>query len=46
MANPLYSMHICNNVGFHTQIPLLVVEEYDHWKIRMEHLLISKEKGK
>lgn len=43
---PLYSMHITNNVGCPTRPSLLVVNEYDHWKIRMESFLTSKEKEK
>ena len=32
-------------MGYLTRAPLLVVEEYDHWKVRMERFLLGKEKG-
>lgn len=38
-------MKIANNMGCPTRTPLLVVEEYDHWKMRMERFFIGKEKG-
>ena len=41
----MYSMQIANSMGCPTHAPLLVVEEYDHWKVRMERLLHCKEKG-
>ena len=42
----MYSMKIENSVGFPMHALLLVVEEYDHWKVRMERFLVSKEKVK
>ncbi|XP_052622501.1 uncharacterized protein LOC128127835 [Lactuca sativa] len=39
------SMQIANSVGGLTRSPLLVVEEYDHWKVRMERFLLAKDKG-
>lgn len=32
-------------MGCPTRAPLLIVEEYDHWKMRMERFLVAKEKG-
>ena len=40
----MYSMQIENNVGFPSRAPILVVKEYDHWKVGMEKLLRCKEK--
>ena len=46
-SNPqqMISMQIANSVGGPTRAPLLVVEEYDHWKVRMERFLLAKDKG-
>ena len=46
-SNPhqMYSMQIVNSMGCPTRVPLLVVEEYDHWKVIMEIFLLAKEKG-
>ena len=46
-SNPqqMYSMQIANSVGCPTRAPLLVVEEYDHWKVIMERFLLAKKKG-
>ncbi|XP_052621758.1 uncharacterized protein LOC128127334 [Lactuca sativa] len=41
----MISMQIANSVGGPTRAPLLVLEEYDHWKVRMERFLLAKEKG-
>ena len=41
----MYSMQITNIMGFPFRAPFLVVEEYDHWKVRMERFLVGKEKG-
>ena len=38
-------MQIANSAGCPTRSPVLVVEEYDHWKVRMERFLHGKEKG-
>ena len=38
-------MQIANSVGGLIRAPLLVVEEYDHWKVRMERFLLAKDKG-
>ena len=32
-------------MGCPSHAPLLVVEEYDNWKVRMERFLLGKEKG-
>ena len=32
-------------MGGPTRAPLLVVEEYDHWKVRMEGFLLAEDKG-
>ena len=46
-SNPqqMYSVQIANNVGCPTHATLLVIEEYDHWTVRMERFLPAKEKG-
>lgn len=36
---PLYYMEIANNVGCPMRSPLLFVEEYDYWKMRMQRFL-------
>ena len=41
----MISMQIANSVGGPTHALLLVVEEYDHWKVRMERFLLAKDKG-
>ena len=38
-------MQIVNRVGCPSRAPLLVIEEYDHWKVRMEMFLLGKGKG-
>ena len=45
-ANQMLSMHIANSVGCPSRAPLLSVDEYDHWKLRMEQFLKGKDKGK
>ena len=45
-SNQMVSMHIANSVGCHTRAPLLVIEEYSHWKIRMERFLRRLPQGK
>ena len=40
----MISMQIENSIGGPTRAPLLIVEEYDHWKVRMERFLLAKEK--
>ena len=44
-SQQMYSMQIANSVGCPSRAPFLVVEEYDHWKFRMERFLLGKEKG-
>ncbi|XP_023770935.1 uncharacterized protein LOC111919603 [Lactuca sativa] len=41
----MISMQIANTMGGPTRSPLLVVEEYDHWKVRMEKFLLTKDNG-
>ena len=43
-SQQMYSMQIENRMGFPSRAPWLVVEEYDHWKVRMERFLLGKEK--
>ncbi|XP_023762117.1 uncharacterized protein LOC111910511 [Lactuca sativa] len=38
-------MQIVNSVGSPTRSPLLFVEEYDHWNVRMERFSIAKDRG-
>ena len=38
-------MQIANIVGCPSHAPMLVVEEYDLKKVRMERFLLGKEKG-
>ena len=38
-------MKITNSIGCRSHAPLLVVEEYDHWKVRMKRVLVGKENG-
>lgn len=42
----MYSMQIENSVGFPLRYPLLVVEGYDHWKVRIEWFLVGRQKCK
>ena len=46
-SNPqqMHSIQITNSMVCPTCFPLLVVEEYDHWKVSMERYLLGKEKG-
>ena len=41
----MYAMKIANNMGCPMCAPFIVIEEYDHRKVRMGRFLILKEKG-
>lgn len=41
---PLYSMQIENSIGCPTRALLSIIEEYDHWEMKMERFLKPKDK--